>query len=305
MDGLKIQIAIYKIRQTCHLFTDDCDRLDVLIKHVCSEGFKEQTTKKAILEDFDIRIAYAINLSTPGWKYYFGDLVTDNQDILRKDRSWAESCVVFLRNKASLNCYAVTGGIRGYSVVENFIDEEFGVDILSRLIKRDDRIIKSVREKSVVGSVLGATKYFRHEYNIYENSDFGKIYQELKVSLDKEVLVKNFGFSEKDLKKDVICLAKSSFRFNKNIAFAQIAGIIRGCEYVQKEREPIVINNVRKLAQGRYQELIDHLDETLNNQLWDRYRQEGDYEFIDFDLCHKDYEAYLTADQYIVKKNML
>lgn len=135
---------------------------------------------------------------------------------------------MLILNNSSKNLYAVTGGL-GYHAIQEFIDDDFGVDILSRLISKEDKILKSVKEKSVMGGILGTTKFFRKDYNLFENDGFGKIYQELKSRLNKDILKTKFGFSDEDLRKDSSCIAKTSFKINKSITFEQMFQIIDGC----------------------------------------------------------------------------
>src|SRR5690606_29839351 len=117
--------------------------------------------------------------------------------------------------------YVITGGMHSYSAIQDLIQDDFGVDILSRLIEKKDKILKAVREKSVMGGILGTTKFFRNSYNLFENDAFGKIYQELRANLDHQVLKDRFGFTQDDLNRDVVCVAKSSFKINKSLTLDQ------------------------------------------------------------------------------------
>lgn len=303
----KLQIAIYRIDETNDSFQDG-DVFDILVENILSKGYAEQKIKDSTLEEYSeykIKLFYKKNPSNPKWKDFLYDIVETNEDIIKKGVGWNEGFIMIFSNTESGRVYAISGG-SGYHIFQEYINDDFGIDILSRLIKKEDKILKSVKEKSVVGGVLGATKYFRNNYNLFENDSFGKIYQELKANLNTDYLDK-FGFTSSDFKNDSTCIAKASFKINKSIIFEQIFRIVEGCEYVfenpdnKPELEPVQINSVKKLTRKRDQDLINRLDEKLNDQLWARYEKEkGSF---DFDLCHKDFEKYLSADKYVIKKN--
>ncbi|MCK4540378.1 TIGR04141 family sporadically distributed protein [Candidatus Parcubacteria bacterium] len=307
MEEEKLQIAIYRINTENDLLFEAEDSFACLSERIKSKGFSSQNLQDDLIGDYDIGLFYKKSPLKPKWKDFFNGIAKDNQDILKLNQGWTESFVILFLNNISNNLYAITGG-SGYHVIQEFIDDDFGVDILSCLITKEDKILKSVKEKSVMGGILGATKYFRKNYNLFENDGFGKIYQELKACLDKNILQDQFGFSAEDLKKESACIAKTSFKINKAITFNQIFQIIDRCEYILENPDndprlkPISINNVEKIVKKKKQRLIRELENELFNQLWKRYCDEN--ENIDFDLCHKDFEKYLTASKYIVKKNI-
>lgn len=147
---------------------------------------------------------------------------------------------------------------------------------------------------------MGTTKYFRNNFNLFDNDGFGKIYQELKAHLNKEILTAKLGFTEDDIKKASLCVAKSSFRVNKDISFDQLVMLINGCESVLETEQPVSINDIERLTKKRSQALIDRLNKELFAQLWKRYSEPSNG--IDFDLCHYEVEKYLTASHYAITK---
>lgn len=297
----KLQIGIYKIDTEDELLFQDGNPLDIISKKIREKDgdFTIQELQQDIKNGFKIQVLYKKRLSNPQWKIFLSDIVKNNQDVFQINKNYAESFIMLCFNNNSNNLYAITGGL-GYHVIQEFINDDFGVNILSRLIKKEDKILKSVKEKSVTGGILGSTKYFRKKYNLLENDSFGKIYQELKVDLDKDILNKHFGFSDEDSRKEASCIAKTSFKINKSITFRQLINIISGCEYVLENLDAISINNVKKIQRKKNKFLIQNLESQLFNELWKRYKNEDSF---NFDLCHRDFEKYLTASKYIIKKN--
>ncbi len=285
----KLQISIYKI--------EDGQTLDDLGKLATEKKFIEQSLAAESKDGFDIKLYYQNKTSYPKWKGFAESVAAVGEKILQKDKSWIEGFVLLLSKNDKI--YAVTGG-HGHFVIQDCINRDFGIDVFARLIKRDDKILKSAREKSLVGGVMGTTKFFRKNFNLFDNDSFGKIYQELKASLDKPILIDKLGFTKEDIEKDSLCVAKPSFRINKDISFEQLLKLVDGCESILETADPVLINSVEKLLKKKDKSLIDKLHNELIKQLWQRYSQPQDS--VDFDLCAYDLEKYLTASYYEVSR---
>ncbi len=305
-DKDKLEIAIYKVNPDCKILSQAEDKVLCISSHIISKNYIQQTLKTEKIDDnHQIKIFYRKTPSNPAWKEFLTSVVEENQNILKLNQGWNESFVMIIESNKNCNIYIAAGGL-GYHAISEIIDEDFGVDILSRLIKPEDKILKSVKEKSVIGGILGTTKHFRKNLNFFENDGFGKIYQELKTSINKEILKSKFGFTDDDLKRETTCLAKASFKINRSITLEHLSIIISGCEYVLEnpdnnpDLEPICINSVEKIIKKQKPQLIESLEKKLIEQLWSRYSNPEDGD--DFGLCHRDFESYLTADKYIVTK---
>ncbi len=297
----KLQMSIYKLDLGSSIFEGEDEEMSILSDVIVAEGYRPQSLRAEGVDDYRLKLFYKSKSYSPSWKGFVASLAARGQSILRRDRSASESFVMLLLSKTTDNIYAFTGG-QGYFVIQEYIDDDFGIDVFARLISKGDKILKSTREKSVVGGVMGSTKHFRNKYNLFENDSFGKIYQELQASLDKETLVERFGFTSTEVEKGLVCIAKPSFKINKAISLSQLIKIIDGCEYVLNNFEAEPINNVEKIIKKKNPGLVSKLFDVLFKQLRERYSQ-GEAYRIDFDLCHKDFEGYLGASKYVVRKN--
>lgn len=289
MTNTKIQINIYKIEEKSQ------EEMAGIIE---SKGYTNQELELEEIDGYKLQIFYQKKDFNPKWKDYFRSIAKSDQAIMQDKVSSSEGFVLLLLKEKNESLYAVTGGL-GYFAIQENIYNDFGIDIFSRIIKREDKILKATKEKSVMGSIIGTTKYFRNEFNLFETDSFGKIYQELKARLDKNVLTDKLGFKEDDIKRESGCVVKSSFKINKAITFKQLIKIINCLESILEGEQPISINNVKKLTKKNIL-LLQKLEDELFNQLWERF--EKPYDSYSFDLCHKDFEKYLTASEYIVKK---
>lgn len=302
MSDEKLQINIYKIDADDERLSDAKNPVAELSRRIRNEDewYREQKVGGAFCKDYQFALLYKKNPQNPRWKDFLRGLVLDGEDVLKKNQGRVESFILLFSRVSSQNIYAVTGGYGAFAIGD-VIDNDFGIDVISRLIRKEDRVLKAINEKSVIGGVLGAMKYFRKTYNLYENDGFGKIYQELKVNLSTEMLTEHFGFAADEIKADSVCVAKSSFRINKAVSLAQIFQIVQSCEKIIAKYDPIAINSVEKIVKNRDRVLVSNLENKLYHQLWQRYHDSA--ATIDFDLCHRDYEKYLTAAYYVVRKS--
>jgi uncharacterized protein (TIGR04141 family) len=298
MSDEKIQIGIYKI-DTENVFFNEVKILNGVVFLAERGGFIAQKTIQNKKAGFDLLLFYKDRSSNPKWKVFLEDIVRDDQDILRTDVSRTESFILFLVKEDGGAAYAVSGG-QGFFAIQEYIDENFGIDIIARLIHKEDRILKAVKERNYVGSLIGTNKFFRKTYNLFENESFGKIYEELNATLSPEILQEKFGFSVEDVKKGAICIAKSSFRIRKGIDFDQLFDIVKGCEDVYENMNPISINDVEIVDKKKEKTLVNDLTAELRHLLWLNYIKKENYYF--FDLCHKEFEKYLTASRYVIRK---
>lgn len=128
---------------------------------------------------------------------------------------------------------------------------------------------------------------------MYENESFGKVYNELNASIKKDNLVNIFGFRESDLKGDSICVVKNSFSLKKSISFNQLLTIVRKCEYLLDNVDPIVeINSVEKVNKSEGF-LIDDLLEAILVKIYDNYLNPD--KFYSVEISNKEFEKYFYA----------
>jgi len=284
----KIPITLYKIKDTLDF--------DEIVEQIENNGYRRQEVQFSH-SGFELALLYSHTTPRVKWKDFFQAFVRHGEDILEDHRTMTESYVFLMRSIVAESVYCATGG-NGFFEVQDNIDCDFGISVISRLIRKDEKILKATRETKLSGGIYGETKYFRSSLNLYENEDFGTFYQEVKTLLDRGILHEKLGFSEEDLKRDSLCIAKNSFKITKSLSVNDLLNVIEGCEEITSTLEPIEINSVRKLNRSSEKVLIKSLKSFLVYKLWKRYKESKDS--YNFDLCHSEYEKYLTADSHRV-----
>ncbi|MDD2983185.1 MAG: TIGR04141 family sporadically distributed protein [Crocinitomicaceae bacterium] len=300
----KLQLGIYRIKdEIIELKKGKYPlRINVDIPYLQSifktKGYKQQTLQPNLSNDFDILLYFKRNESHIRWKEFIGKIADNNAAIIKQNKTNNESYILIFKNNLSNKIYATTGGF-AHTALQGIVEGDFGLEILSRLMKAEDKTLRSTKEKNLTGGILGEVKFFRNHYNLNENENFGNFYQELHSSLNKSLLIQTFGFTKIDIDSDCLCVAKNSFTIKKSIDFQQLLGIIIKCEDLINNTQPVVeINGVKKLTKA-HKALIADLNNELDKSIIQCYN--GSQSDISIELCHKDFDKYLYADKFIFK----
>ncbi|MGW8289214.1 MAG: DUF6119 family protein, partial [Candidatus Bathyarchaeia archaeon] len=138
MNNSKLQIGIYKV-DTNHECFDDCDSaIETLSTAIQKEdvAYDLQSIQDNLTADYEIVLLYKKNPQNPKWKQFLSSIAEDNENVLKDDQSWAESFILLFTHNDKDNLYAVCGGL-GFFAIQDVIEDDFGIDIISRLIKKE------------------------------------------------------------------------------------------------------------------------------------------------------------------------
>lgn len=283
-------ISIYRIDPELDILKENGkDAWKNIQKNVENSKYKssELKLKENFLNKYD-RICYKFEVNSPvGWKNFVEEFL---QEELKLKTSYSNSILLLLKSKDNIDdIFAITFGNLAYYVIQKYLDPNFGLDILARMINPNSNAVKSSKGQNVTGSTQGQLSVYRQLHSLNDIEDFGKIFQELNANVKKEMLEK-FGITtDKDFKN---CCAKSSFQIRTSVKPEIIEKYIDGCLYVKKLPEQ-VINSSKKLDKRKDKELINIIIKDEIVELWNALK-----EGVLFDICHKDFDKFLEADVY-------
>lgn len=297
-----LQTSIFKLRDFLQEL-DDTNRLKkytidlkFLRERFLANNYLPQKLNTTNIEGYDLELFYSFWPSPIKWKEFISPIVGKGEIILDHKKSYSEGYILLISMKKSKTIYAIAGGF-GYLSLQLYCDNEFGLDILSRLIKTDDKVLKAVKERNFTGGVLGSSKYFRGDYNLNENESFGNFYHELTAKLNTNILKDKFGFSDAEVRKGNVCLVKNSFTLKKAISLKRSISLIKRIELLLKEEAIVDLNLVKKLSKGDTA-LIKKLNEQLRKNLYAIYRTKHEIENCNVEICHKDFDKFYDAENY-------
>lgn len=292
---IKKAISIYKIDPTLiNNENDDEDKnifekVDDKITNGKYSPLKYEV-KQDFLSEYNKKCYKLTSTNDVRWEG-FVEQFTVNKLQLRKINN--SSVILLIESKEKQeNVFAICFGSLAFYVLQDIIDKEFGLDILSRIIEPNENILKASKGQKVVGTTQGQLSIYRQLHSLNDIDDFGSIFQELNVTIKKEILEK-FGIeTEKKFKN---CCAKAFFQIKTSISVSTIEKFIKGCEYaLTQEKQPI--NSTREINHKSDAETYNRIRKGAIKKVWEDISGDAQY-----DLCHKDFDKYMQADSYKLK----
>lgn len=251
---------------------------------------KEKKLYTNFCKKYDSRAFSFSKKQNISWGAFINDIL---QDKLYFQEGYDYGLLILVKEKDSDDTiFAITFGLIGYIEIKNYIDQSFGLELLSRIVEPNENIFTASKEQNLIGTVKGQLSIYNQLYSHSDLEDFGKIFQELNIKINKDIL-KDFGIeSEKKFKS---CCAKSSFQIKTAISPQAIEKYIDGCFAILKSDKKINLNGATKLEKKKakdkkiYREITDN---AIKN-LWLDISNDADY-----DLCHKEFDDYIKAEKY-------
>lgn len=140
-----------------------------------------------------------------------------------------------------MNMYAITGG-RGYLIISEFIEKNFGLNLVPRLIKTEDKVIRKVVEDRLMGNRIYTSRRNKSNTDLNFETDFSNVYRELEFSADEDILLK-LGVidSNKDnVNKNII--SKDSFKVSTSLNIGELNTLIERLDEISKEDAMFPLN---------------------------------------------------------------
>lgn len=256
-------------------------------------NFKIQRLNPDVDINHKIRIYFDCNKRPPKWQPFLKDILHDISPI-HICINTTNSFLCFIQLDAAI--YGISGGL-GSFILERYASDNFGLELLVRILPKDSKTIRQIQDRGVTGVVLGETKYFRGEQRMSDENQFGKIFKEVKAQLSKLLMTKTFGFEAEDLKRGSAGLFKSSFKLSKAIDFLKLLSLVEKFEEIMKLPPKYVLNKVHQIntRNSHGAALIEKLDIQLMQEIYDDCKKD---QIPNVDFCHSKFDTYLEAALY-------
>jgi len=222
----------------------------------------------------------------PNWRNFLNEIVEDENNLDGLDAQSA-SFILFVFNDNRI--YAITKGYFGRFLLDENMDRFFGLDVLSRLVDKNVTEIRKLEERGVFGSVLGAERYFREDYNLVYEDDFGKIYKTLLASINEEYFARLGIVKKRDDTTRVSASGSSSFEVSTNFDYEELIQRIKKIEELLRT-EGVQFNQFYRLSSTELAAVKDNLDLELIKLAYNSYLSS---ESVDF--YHPDIFSYMKA----------
>lgn len=217
---IKKAISIYKIdTNLINLEDGEDDIIDKVTEKIVASKYSPVACeiKQDFLQEYNKRCYKLTSTNNVSWEDFVNQFTTNKLQLKKMNNS---SVILLIESKENhKNVFAICFGSLAFFVLQDIIDKEFGLDILSRIIEPNENILKASKGRKVVGTTQGQLSIYRQLHSLNDIDDFGSIFQELNVTIKKETLEK-FGIeTEKNFKN---CCAKQSFQIKTSISASTI-----------------------------------------------------------------------------------
>ena len=183
--------------------------------------------------------------------------------------------------------FAVTGGY-GSNYISKFVEKNFGLYLLPKLIQRDNSVIKSVQQNNLLGNQTASQRTNRNSTSIQSEQDMSSIFRQLSIEADREI-AENLGVSFKEdesTKKKVNIVNKDSIVIHRSISFDELKALIKRLYELEKCNDNFALNYLVLARKKRLKnnDLYETMVEGLSNGLFENFILTGD-----------DYTTFFTA----------
>lgn len=299
----KIQIPIYQINTGLEVFEEKSHEqiVDFIVERQNSKirnrnnKYRPQQLTQDTAENFRLRLFYAHRQKHPKWKDFFSEICDRAADILTASNREV-SYIMFLYDDDHI--FSFCGGI-GNLAIQDYINTYFGMEIISRLIEENNKVIKQVDERDLTGAILATSRYFRYDYKLSDDEEFGKLYKKVRAEVGRNVIDEKFGINTNSRRRTNIgCVAKSTFQINKSVSFNEVSHVIRSIANLLSCDANFELNKVRLITRrgSGNKLLIEELENTLCSKIYDGYVDR--INDLDFDICHTEFEKFFSAISY-------
>lgn len=194
------------------------------------------------------------------------------------------SFVLFASDKNQI--FATVGG-KGFNVIRRYIEEYFGLDILTRIGNPSKDNVHYIKTRGITGNIAGSTEFYRENQKLIDSMSFGKIYKEILFQFDHKTLKEVFNFYPSTSKFRILGLATSSFQIRIPVNFDELSMLIHSLITILRKREKfsistfIPINDYSLIENSINIKLYKVIKERIDAKV-----TREDAEYFDYDICH-------------------
>lgn len=200
--------------------------------------------------------------------------------------------------ETEFNLFSIVGG-NAYQIVLPFIDQSFGLNLYSRIIKPELDELLSIKSRGITGSRAGISEQFRDNYRIIDFIKFGKAPKEIHLKLSKEVSDLHFEFLKKNKTDRVQIFVGKSFQIKKSVDFDDLNKIITEICHILELVASDYLSSYEEITDKKY--ISDYLHPELITRIFNDtenvYKRSlyssttFEYDFCDPNNIEKFYEA--------------
>ncbi|MDR6764489.1 uncharacterized protein (TIGR04141 family) [Flavobacterium sp. 2755] len=268
-----VNAKLYKIQDSIIQDRNDNEKLieDIVHTYNLKTGNKFSEIELSETSNVDTWFAklyiFTTEAKPPHWQDFLSDIVQNEQD-LDKIKIQYSSFVLFIYSDNSI--FVISKGYYGHFLLEEYIDTFFGLEVLSRLVNKNSTEIKQIEERGLFGTEIGSQRYFRENYNLAFEDDFGKIYKTMLASIEEDDFEKLGIIQKRTSTKKLSITGSSSLEVSSNFTYEELVERIIKIQEVL-ETDGVEFNQFYRLPTSELNPIKDSLNENLLSYAYSCY----------------------------------
>lgn len=223
---------------------------------------------------------------TPDW-IDFANTITQDDKELEGFKNRYSSFLLFVYDEDSV--FAISKGYYGHHLLGEHIDIFFGMEILSRLIDKSSTEIRQIEDRALFGSELGAQRFFRENYSLAYDDDFGKIYKSMLAAIKEEDFAKLGIVKKRETTRQVSISGSSSLEISTNYDYKELLNRITKIKrLLLTDGEDF--NQFYRVPQKELSLIRDNLGEEIIKMAYKKYLNSEEVDFY-----HPEIFEYLSS----------
>lgn len=227
------------------------------------------------------------------WKDYFPTSLVGRANFIQQKLS----LVFFIEFEDFL--YVIIGG-NSYRIIVPFIDENFGIDLYSRILDPENDELLSIKTRSLTGKKAGNYSFYKDNFKLIDHIKFGTIPKEINVKLSS-INNNNFDFLKNNKKEKIQIIISNSIKFRRIIDFENLRTLIKEIKYFEEIEKNDYLTTYTKISNHNLEEklkdkLINSIFEDIPNILEKPINPKNKF---NYEFCHPRYiDKFYEADVY-------
>ena len=136
--------------------------------------------------------------------------------------------------------YAMTGG-RGANYISNFIEKNFGLYLIPKIVDKNSNIIKRVLENNITGNNLSTERITKNVTSVSMEDGLGSIYRELSIQVSKDI-AKKLGVEGIENNRQISISSGDSVVIRKSISLNELKKILKTLSKLEEKEDNFILN---------------------------------------------------------------
>ena len=246
IDNELVQFSIYKIdieklkelmeiteeKEIYELKSSLIEYIDTLIRN---------NNDTVVLADYDeFSLLFIKTKREPIWKGLIEKMFEETSNIGYSISVFNQSSSYIIFTIIDEKIYAMTGG-RGANYISRFIEKNYGLYLIPKIVDRNNQIIKRVSENNITGNNLSTERVTKNATSVSMEDGLGNIYRELSIQISKNI-AKKLGVDGIDDDKQISVTNGDSIIIRKSISLEELKIILSKLSKLEESEDKFILN---------------------------------------------------------------